>query len=237
MIQSQSSLTHAQYQGKTSNCEPETWGVWTLDILVEILDLIKALAWPTVALLLAKRFDAQLRELILRIRKGPGGTEFDPPEQKQVPPPPDAPLKKLIPTDNKQLAEQMENIKADPILAQVQDPSEREALLIGGLAQAQMERLFWRTHSSIWASQMKILRWLNSKGSTGDTNDNVRHYYDEAATVHPLMFEDYPWERYLTFLEGNLLIQVDGDRITTTDVGRDYLAYIAKLGLVEPTLG
>ncbi len=41
----------------------------------------------------------------------------------------------------------------------------------------------------------------------------------------------------MAILESHLMINLDEDTVTLTELGRDYLKYVANLGLSEPNTG
>ena len=207
-------------------------------IVVELIGLVKALLWPSVAVYFINRFHPQIRELLPRLRKGPGGLGFDPPPQGSVPPPnePGAELERLPLPESPVVAKQMQTIRDDPRLAALTDSQAREQALIQALAESQMTAFFERIHGTIWASQMALLRRLNA-GPQGDTAENLRYFYDAAAAVWPTMFETYPFEQYLGFLSASMLATPEEDRVVITDLGRDYLKHVATAGLLEPSQG
>ncbi len=225
-------------------------------LVSSVLDLIGRLAWPAVVLLLARRFEPQLRELFARIREGPVGTKFDPAQTQAgarasgieaglttpsaaaaLLPGAGAKPEDIPDPVNPVVARAAKAIQEDTKLTAYQNPETRAKLLAIALGAAQTALNFDRIHRFIWASQMAILRHLDRAGTGGETEANVRKYYETAAAKYPALFGAYPFERYIGYLTNANLIEQAGDSFRISDDGREFLKYVITAGLPEPLVG
>ena len=134
--------------------------------------------------------------------------------------------------DSVVLLEKENLIKAD---LQQKGLSNNEAVdvLARHLAATQLALHFEYIYSTIWGSQLRLLRYLNSQAPVGDTAENLKAFYDAAAITYPQVYEDYSFENYLGFLLSRILIKkVDGN-YGITNFGRDFLIYLIQTGKSE----
>jgi len=211
-----------------------------VDLLKAIADLLRALAWPAVALLAMSLFRPELRALLGRFRRGVG-LEFDPPPPQggttgtlpgfmTVPiaagaalPGPNA-FPTILPPLPASAEKVRDALRASPAFQGVTDAQRIEGLLhaaayLAFFADAE------RTEGQIWASQVSLLEHLNALDA-GDSPPNLKaRFYDPAAACFAMMYAGYSFEAYLGFLQANGLIDMDGGVARITQKGRDYLAW------------
>jgi hypothetical protein len=200
--------------------------------LTLLVDLVKGIAWPALIFALVYVFRAPLKELIPRVRKaGPTGIELEvhqtavvnkwAGELKSLPG-----LLRTPPIESleKTLHSQLEYTKE----------GERTDLLVNRLAVAQLASVFERVYGAIFGSQIAGLRTLANAGGTLTTADALR-YFDEAKSNKPeLKVEFGAW---LEFLRAFSLIKIENEKISITDLGRDFLLYLTAQNLNEAKPG
>jgi hypothetical protein len=163
-----------------------------------LINLVKAIAWPGVVLVLGLIFKNDLKKLFPRVvRAGPTGVEFE--AQKQVVAHfytgelrelPGIPRTNTIAALEKKIHEQLQVINSDAHID----------LLVRHLAQAQLQTAFERIYGPIFGSQVAELRALVNAGGTIARIDAIK-FFEEQIEIRPdlknlkLKFDD--WLRYL----------------------------------------
>jgi hypothetical protein len=105
------------------------------------------------------------------------------------------------------------------------------------LAATQLALRFEGIYSSIWGSQINLLKHLNSKAPLGDTVENIKSgYYDVAAMFYPDVYKSYSFDAYLYFLTSLTLIIKTDRGYGITNLGRDFLIYLVQTGKSESRL-
>ena len=79
----------------------------------------------------------------------------------------------------------------------------------------------------IYGSQIRLLQKLNY---SSENKENVKYFYDNAATYFPAAYENYTYENYLDFLVSCDLIIYNRETniISITEVGKDFLRYLVE---------
>jgi hypothetical protein len=228
------------------------------DSVRALAELIRACAWPVVAVLLLVRFRDRLGELFNRLVELPGGAKFAPPQQQDA----KSSIEGLTPlAEVTGLAQQVaiggiqafavddadeklpatfeavrtaeviaseKAILATPDLVNTKNPSTRERILSTLAALLFVDWNFERIEGNIWASQLHILQAVNSASIPRDW---IRaNIYEKAATAFPDWFKGYPFDAYLGFLKSHNLIEEKDGNIEITSMGRDYLAWRVRRG-------
>ncbi len=196
------------------------------DLLTAVATVLRALAWPAVAGWFLWLFRAPIKDLLPRLRRG-GPAEFYPPPAQttaaETPTTTLAALAKVQVTPAMTLLE--EQIRAmDEFRGP--EPTAREQLLFRVLARVTTLNHYREVEAAIWASQMALLEYLNSRRGQGDTPQNLKTaFYDPAAARFPQWFINYPFESYLNFLVFKQLVAIDAQTVRITPLGIDYLAW------------
>ena len=88
--------------------------------------------------------------------------------------------------------------------------------------------------ADIFGSQLRALHQLNTRMLT---YEELRHYYDEGATNLPQVYQNRPFEAWLTFMRNSVLIRENGDNVEITVRGKETFRIVqvgydqnAKLG-------
>jgi len=107
---------------------------------------------------------------------------------------------------------------------------DKEKVLIRYLAVAYLSILFERINALIWGSQIYILEHLNTIRTGAHKDEIKRLFYDDAKTRYPLYYATYSYEKYFGFLKSSHLIIDEDVVIKITDVGVEFLRYLAATG-------
>ena len=200
-----------------------------------------AFAWPAVALLLGFGFFIIFRKpissILDRTRKvGKGGLEtFDTPQLPAPAEKPD-PLAEFMGTyDNPLLRDQEVAILNDLKARGFADAAAQKAL-VRSLAGTQILLHFENISASIWASQIDLLAYLNSRPA-GAAIKEVRPFYENARKQYPAAYQSYQFEAWLSFIESFNLIERGEGMVLLTKVGREFLKWRIEVGRAGPFFG
>jgi hypothetical protein len=117
------------------------------------------------------------------------------------------------------------------------DSKEAIDILSRHLAATQLALRFESINTSIYGSQISLLKYLNSRVPQGEAVENIKSYfYDSAAVLYPDLYNHYPFEAYLHFLVSRTLIVGTGNTYNITNLGRDFLIYLVQSGKSEVRL-
>ena len=201
-----------------------------VDIMGGIADVLRAIAWPGVAVFVVIRYRNHVGRLIDRLRKAPG-TEFDPLEIQKASTTEIAPAAvggsgDPVASSTPHIREIERFINTLPEVRQVESDAPRlRAVLTNIAARGLQAYLFERAEAVIWKSQLDILQFLNASPNGSDLATLKRLFYDPMIKVNP-HFASYPFDSYLRFLQTTApLIEISGGRAMLTDAGRDYLEW------------
>lgn len=109
-------------------------------------------------------------------------------------------------------------------------------VLVRYLAGMQIAFGFEETYRLIWGSQLSLLDYLNSQVD-GQPAEALRSFYVLAASQYPEVYTGYSFEAWLGFLRDHLLIREDGGRLRVTVRGREFLAYLTRMGRTRNKAG
>ena len=129
--------------------------------------------------------------------------------------------------------EQEENIKKDLRLKGLPAEGDTAKVLIKHLAGTQLLLAFERIHSLIFGSQIFLLKKLNEVVGQGRTVDFVNNHVDHVKSLYPDQLGDWSTEQYFEFLYSHLLIVRHDTQIHITNLGVEYLTWIARNGRRE----
>ncbi|MCC6718773.1 MAG: hypothetical protein IT555_12885 [Acetobacteraceae bacterium] len=207
-----------------------TTPVW-LEVAKIIVSALKEIAWPLAAGLIAFAYRSDIRSLLPRVSKaGLSGVELDPIQSQQKVADSNKPpgqLKQLpglsrtllIEEVEKNLHKELEEIKED----------DRITLLVRVLAQSRLETLFERIYRVIFGSQIDGLKKLKSMSSV--SLDEARNFFETYRIKNPEVYTDYGFDGWIGFLINEKLIMLENDRVSITEIGRDFLTYLGARGL------
>jgi hypothetical protein len=203
--------------------------------------IVSVLAWPAVVLIIALvaifAFRTEVGALIGRTRKvGKGGLETF---ESQPPQPTDE--KKGVDEffrtfDNPLLVQSEELILQDLKTRKIEAPVDREKALVRALASTNLILHFERVYGTIWASQFAVLRFLNPRDDGAELSD-LEPFYEAAKTQYPAWYENYTFDRWLSYLQSFNLILKNDSKVSITVAGQEFLKYLVALGKAGPYYG
>lgn len=186
-----------------------------------VFDLIKGVAWPLALFMVVWIFRTQLRERIKDlISVGPGGAVLQAPVQPPVERPiaavsaADHPMKTVQSVLIPRIESELNNLPHD----------DRYKQLVVALAEARIDRAFEWVFSIIFGSQILALRRLKDVPSISIGEGEA--FFDEAVKPHYPVLAEAGFERWSAFLIEQKLVKVEGDRISITDLGKDFLLFV-----------
>lgn len=133
--------------------------------------------------------------------------------------------------DNPLVPEQEAIIRKKLAESAIRDPEQINKILTRYLAAYQIVYSFENLYNLIFGSQISALQHLNVGGETKETIKKL--FYDPVATLLPEFFQKYPFEQYLNFLVSQKLITEKDSLYCITNLGREFLAYLAKTGKTQ----
>lgn len=204
-------------------------------------EVILALGWPHLAfafgLVFLLIFREQLRALLGRITsidKTGIKTQPNPEIQREDPKKIEAAQELLLAIGNTVVLQDIEGrIKNELTSRQLSVDGETTKVLIKYLAAAQVGLEFEQVQNFIFGSQIFLLKKLNEVSGQGQPSSLVESHFEHVQKVFSDSFADWSLEKYLHFLfERNLVIFQDG-RYHITNLGKEYLVWMARTGRSE----
>jgi len=138
--------------------------------------------------------------------------------------------------DNQLLREQEGAILQDLKTRGFADPAAAQKVLVRSLAGTQILLHFEKLSASVWASQINVLTYLNSRPA-GAPLTELRPFYDDAKQQNAAIYQNYPFEGWLAFLESFHVIERNQDTILLSRVGREFLKWRIEVGRAGPFFG
>jgi hypothetical protein len=209
------------------------------------MEILEILAWPFVAVVLgifvSLIFRAQIAQFINRIKNvGAKGitTELPPPESQQEQRESNAEavqhLLDVVGT-SVVIAEQEQRILSELEEKGLDANSDSARVLIKHLAGTQLLLAFERAYSSIFGSQIFLLKKLNEVTGPGRDLGFVTAHVENIKALFPEL-ADWTFEQYLSFLYTHLLVIREGDRFHITHFGVEFLTWMMRNGRSESKL-
>lgn len=201
------------------------------------MDVVKVLlgSWPLVALLLGIAALFLFRKpLLLFLNRadelGVAGIKVS--AKSQVQPhesqPPISQVEQLASAMQSPMLTEAEDFLRKNLDALTTDLKEREKMLIKLLATSQISVAFERTYFHIFGSQIAALQFLNSVPAGFESPDTLQPFYDQAKAKHSDFYGSYSFENWLSFLQTQLLILRQKDKIGITVRGKEFLKYMIE---------
>lgn len=106
-------------------------------------------------------------------------------------------------------------------------------VLIRHLAGTQLLLSFEQIHNLIFGSQISLLKKLNEVTGQGRPLTFVKNHFDHIKTLYSDEFRDWSFEQYLEFMFRRSLIISDNDQVHITNLGVEYLIWMARNGRRE----
>jgi hypothetical protein len=202
--------------------------------------IIKALSWPhfvfIFALVFILVFRSQLAGLISRI------TSIDKTGVKTVPTPEAQREKKkseavqelLVSVGDSIVLRDVEGrIKAELNNRGLETEDDTVKVLIKYLAAAQILLGFEQIHNLIFGSQIYLLKKLNEVVGQGQKKEYVLGYFENIKELFKEQLGNWSFEQYMAFLLSWSLVTVDKENYHITNLGVEYLTWMARNGHSE----
>lgn len=104
-------------------------------------------------------------------------------------------------------------------------------VLVPKLAYFQVISIVEFINSYIFGSQIELLAYLNSKNRA--PSRELKSFYDKAKKVYPIVYADYPFEKYINFLSRSKLLIQKGEYCRITGLGQFFLAHLIKTNRIK----
>lgn len=197
-----------------------------------MLNYFEAAVWPIAVIIIAWLFRRPLVRFLDRVRNiKTTGVEVAAGEQ-------DTAKTELGPSvadefarlfDNQLLIEREDTIRTELARIVGADETQKEKFLIRVIAAQAIRQQFEATYQSIWGSQLTALQIANT------TLDGVQlrtfeTLYNQAVSQYKDLYTNYSFERWLAFMESQILSLRKDDKIYITLTGREFLKYIIHQG-------
>jgi hypothetical protein len=203
-------------------------------------ELLNAITWHHLvfifALVFIVIFRQPLSELIRRITKigKEGLTAGSAPEAQREKSDPKAVQQLLDVIGNSIVITDIEDrVKSDLTEKGLNTEGDTVKILIRHLAGTKLLLTFEQVHNLIFGSQIFLLKKLNEIAGQGIPAAIVNAHIDNVRTTHPTQLGDWSYDQYLKFLYDRFLIVRHGDQIHITNMGVEYLTWVARSGRSE----
>lgn len=194
-----------------------------MEFFKTIVELIKAVAWPSAFFALGFMFRSDVRGLFPRLTKANlTGLEFNPTKQASSPQSGLRDLPGYVPP-SAAVASIEASIRND--LAVI-DPDKQQDLLIRHLAVARLGRSFEQTYRIIFGSQIAALKALEATSSGTTSRKEAEDYFEGVKARFPDFYEKSTFDEWVRYPIVVGLIEEIADQIKLTAMGRDFIRYI-----------
>lgn len=129
--------------------------------------------------------------------------------------------------------EQEENIRKDLTSKGLSVEGDTVRVLVKHLAGTQLLLAFERIHSSIFGSQIVLLKSLNEVAGQGRPLRELSHYFEQIRNNHEDALGRWNLEQYLSFLFSYSLIVRNDNQFHITNLGVEYLTWMVRNGRRE----
>ena len=182
-------------------------------------------------------FRDQLRALLGRITsidKTGIKTLPNPEIQREDPKKIEAAQELLLAIGNTVVLQDLEGrIRSDLTAQQLSIEGETTKVLIKYLAAAQVGLEFEQIQNLIFGSQIYLLKKLNEVTGQGQSPAFVESHFEHVQRMFSDSFAEWSLEKYLYFLFERNLIVLQDDRYHITNLGKEYLVWMARTGRGE----
>ena len=203
-------------------------------------EILKALGWPhfsfLFALVFVLLFRSQLAGLISRVTSiGKEGVKVAPtPEAQREKQRTEAVQELLLAIGDSIVLRDVEGrIQSDLENRGLELEGDTTKVLIKHLAAAQILLEFEQVHNLIFGSQIFLLKKLNEVAGQGQKREYVLAYFEHVREMFKSDLNDWSFEQYMAFLIGRSLVTVNVDTYHITNLGVEYLTWLARSGRSE----
>jgi len=211
-----------------------------MDYLTFIAKLVEYLAWPLAVIVILLVLKKQIAHLIEKpisdlleklkiVTFGKNTLEFDTGqagvELKSTP------INIPVPVDTVGLQKEFEEyINRDLNAMNIGNLEDKVKTLVSHLAASQIKASYERVHSTIFGSQIDLLRSLNGAQEPA-AKTSLQLFYDHAVSRYKDFFKNYTLDQYVDYLVNMRLIVPQDDKYVISKFGKGYLIYLAENGL------
>lgn len=207
---------------------------------MDVAEILKSLGWPHFAFVFALvciiLFRSQLAGLLTRITsidksgiKAQSAPEAQREEKKK-----EAVQELLLAIGNSIVLQDIETrIRQDLHNRGLETDGDSSKVLIRHLAATKILLEFEQIHNLIFGSQIFLLKRLNEVAGQGKPEAFVVAHFEHVKTLFPDSFQDWNLAQYLEFLFARVLILRNNDVYHITNLGVEYLTWIARNGRRE----
>lgn len=203
----------------------------------EIVKIVATLGWPHITLVIALVFLAMFRknisELITRI------TSIDRSGIKAAPAPEAQREENRVEAVQGLLASIGETIVIREVEARIRQELQDKGLgispdtvkvLVRHLAATQILLEFEQIHSLIFGSQIFLLKKLNEVVGQGRPSEFVAQHFEHVRKIFSGQLGSWSFDQYMGFLRARSLVTQHGAVYHITNIGVEYLTWIARSG-------
>jgi hypothetical protein len=125
------------------------------------------------------------------------------------------------------------HIKSDLKDREFETEGDTAKILIKHLAAAKILLEFEQIHNLIFGSQIYLLKRLNEVVGQGQKKEYVISHFERVKEMFKEQLGNWSFEQYMAFLLSRPLIKVENDIYHITNLGVEYLTWIARNGRSE----
>ena len=203
---------------------------------------MEAILWPAVVLILGivalfifKQPITRLLDRTERIsRKGLSTTR---PQEISAPSPKSQLAEFMSQTEHVMVREAEKNIRANVDRMNIKKPVDRERAIVRGFASLVVVHTFEKAYSTLYGSQLSALEYLNDNRNKQQTKSDIRAFYDWAVSNFPDVYKEYSFEQWLAYLQNLVLVQINGEDVSITVGGKEFLKYLLDQGYSKNRAG
>ncbi len=107
------------------------------------------------------------------------------------------------------------------------------SVLVKNLAVTQILLNFEQIYNLIFGSQISLLKKLNTVAGQGISKEKIQSHFDHIQKIYKEPLGDWSLERYLEFMFGKSLICNSDNKYLITNLGVEYLIWMARNGKPE----
>lgn len=125
------------------------------------------------------------------------------------------------------------HIRADLEKRGLEAEGDTVKVLIKYLAATKVLLEFEQIHNFIFGSQIFLLKKLNEVTGQGQTKEYVVVHFEDIKELFKPDFADWSFQQYMAFLVARSLVTVDKDTFHITNLGVEFLTWMARTGRSE----
>ncbi|WP_020677492.1 hypothetical protein [Geopsychrobacter electrodiphilus] len=203
-------------------------------------EILSSLGWPhftfIFAIVFLLIFRTQISGFISRISSiDKGGVKTSPvPEAQREKEKTEAVQELLLAIGDSIVMREVEGrIVADLQSKELETESGTAKVLIKHLAASKILLEFEQIHNLIFGSQIYLLKKLNEVTGQGQDAEVVKAQFDHVKSMFNKEFEAWDFDKYMYFLTARSLVTIENNQYHITNLGVEYLTWIARNGRSE----